>query len=162
MNILVAYSSHTGVTRLCAESLANHMPGSTLVDLSKQRPDPSAYDIVVVGGPIRMGSLDSRVREYLDGCAPILTKKTLGIFICCGYDEKSGEYFESNLPDSLAEHALKASFGGKLNPEGAKGLDRFMIKLMLKSAAKNGETMAFYPERIPEFSARLIDSASLS
>jgi menaquinone-dependent protoporphyrinogen oxidase len=160
MNILVAYSSHTGVTRLCAESLANHMPGSTLSDLSKEKPDPSAFDIVAVGGSIRMGALDRHVREYLENCAPILSKKTLGVFICCGYDEKSGEYFRSNLPESLYSHAVKASFGGKLDPEGAKGLDRFMIKLMVKSAAKNGETMAFYPERIPEFAAKLIDTAS--
>lgn len=162
MNILVAYSSHTGVTRLCARSLADNIPGCTLVDLSKEQPDPSPYDAVAVGGPIRMGSLDRRAREYLEGCAPLLLKKPLGVFICCGYDEKSGEYFDSNLPEELADHALKASFGGKLDPEGAKGLDRFMIKLMIKSAAKNGETMAFYPERIPEFAAKLIDSASVS
>lgn len=160
MNILIAYSSHTGVARFCAESLKNHMPGSVLCDLSKEKPNPSAYDLVVIGSCVRMGAFDKHAAEYLENCAPILAKKPLGVFVTCGYDEKSGEYFKSNLPEPLFSHALKVSFGGKLDPDGARGLDRFMIKLMAKAAAKEGETMAFHPERIPEFAAQLIDMAS--
>lgn len=158
MKILIVYASETGVTRSCAEELAKILPASTLVDLAKEKPDPNPYDIIAVGSSIRMGAMNKHAAEYLENCASILETKRLGVFLTCGYDERAGMYFKSELPESLHDLALKMSFGGKLDPDGAKGLDRFMIKLMLKSQKKSGETMAFHPERIQEFAAKLIDT----
>ena len=53
MKTLILYASKTGTTQDCARSLAQKIPDSTLVDLCAQKPDPSGYDQVIVGGSIR-------------------------------------------------------------------------------------------------------------
>ena len=156
MKTLIAYASNTGVTFECASKLAKLLPNCTLSDLTKERPDPRDYDCVVIGSSIRMGAIHKRAAEYLEGCEEILAAKRLGIFICCGSDEKADEYFKNNLPQSLLNHSVKISFGGRLDTLHAKGLDRFMIKIMLKSMAKDGKEMAFYPERIGEFARQIV------
>ena len=158
MKTLIAYTSETGVTRACADILSREMPGSTVVDLKKEKPDPTPYDIVVVGTHIRMGAVNRHAAEYLENCASILEKKRLGIFLCCADETKLHDYLVSQLPESICSHAVTECFGGSLNPDGAKGLDRLMIKLMLKAQKKSGESIAFHPERIPAFAAKLIDT----
>jgi len=158
MKVLIAYTSETGVTRACADILAREIPGSCVVDLKKEKPDPTPYDVVAVGTYVRMGSINKHAAEYLENCASILEKKRLGIFLCCADETKVHEYLISQLPQSLCSRAVTECFGGSLNPDGAKGLERFMIKLMLKAQKKSGETIAFHPERIPAFAAKLIDN----
>ena len=80
MKTLIAYASKTGTAEKCARMLAERIPDSTLCDLCKEKPDPSAYDQVIVGGGVRMGALHVDARQYLDGCKPILLQKRLACF----------------------------------------------------------------------------------
>ena len=75
MKSLVAYASKTGVTRECAQALAKLLPECTLCDLSKEKPDPNPYDIVVIGSCVRVGALQPAALEYLENCQPILLKR---------------------------------------------------------------------------------------
>lgn len=155
MKSLIAYTTETGTAAFCARELAKYIPGCTLCNLKDEKPDPTPYDIVVVGTSVRMGAFNKEACEYLDFCAPILKEKRLGVFLCCGEDEKSPEYLRSFIPEELYPISEKISFGGRLDPDGALGLDRFMIKLMLRSQKKSGSPMTFHPERIPAFAEKL-------
>ena len=90
MKTLIAYASKTGTSEKCARMLAERIPDATLCDLCREKPDPNAYDQVIVGGGVRMGALHVDARQYLDGCKPILLQKRLGLFLCAGFAEKAG------------------------------------------------------------------------
>ena len=156
MKTLIVYASKTGTTRKCASLLAEALPGAEVFDLAKEIPDPGAYDAVIVGGSIRAGSLSGETKRYLEQCAPILAGKRLGLFLCCCDDTQAEKYFSANVPESLLKSAVvHRNFGGELNRDRAKGLDRLILKLLQKAADKNGMQPALYPDRVRAFAAAM-------
>ena len=92
MKILIAYASSTGTVEKCVNILAAKLPAAEIRNLAKNKltpPDPTPYDMVIVGGGIRGGVINSEVQVYLKNCAEILASKQFGVFICCGDDDKS-------------------------------------------------------------------------
>ena len=156
MKTLIVYSTATGTVKKCAEMLAEKLPDAELADLKERIPDPSGYDTVIVGGSIRGGGLSPKTAAYLENCESILLGKRLGLFICCASDHKAGAMFEGNVSPALMEHAAVCmSFGGELDPARARGVDRFMLKIMAKGIQKDGGEICIYPERIAEFAERI-------
>lgn len=157
MKTLVAYASGTGTAEKCAHLLAEKLPGADVCDLKKNVVDPSSYDAVIVGGSIRFGALASQARTYLEKCEPILAGKRLGLFICCGTDDNTDGVFARNVPEKLLEHAAaRMSFGGELAVKRARGIEKLMLKMMLKSSGKDGAAVRLYPERIAEFAEKIM------
>ena len=116
MKTLIAYASKTGTSEKCARMLAGRVPDPTFCDLCKEKPDPNAYDQVIVGGGVRMGVLHVDARQYLEGCKPILLKKRLGLFVCAGFVDKADELFKNNIDTALLGHALACEcFGGEID-----------------------------------------------
>ena len=109
MKTLIAYASKTGTAEKCARMLAERIPDATLCDLCKEKPDPSAYDQVIVGGGVRMGALHVDARQYLDGCKPILLQKRLGLFLCAGFVEKADACLKTTSTPSCARTPLPAT-----------------------------------------------------
>lgn len=160
MKILVAYASGTGVTEKCARLLADKLPGAEVCDLKKSLVDPSSYDMVIIGGSIRFGALASQARTYLEKCEPILSGKRLGLFICCGTENNVDDIFARNIPEKLLKHAaVRMSFGGELAVDHARGIEKLMLKMMLKSSGKDGPAARLYPERIAEFAEKMMAEA---
>lgn len=160
MKTLIVYASSTGTVEKCAKQLAELLPGAELHALEKKgNPSPEGYDAVIVGGCIRGGGLAPFAQMYLEECEEMLLKKQLGLFICCGDDERADEYFAGNVSEELLNHAVvRMSFGGELDAERAKGIiDRMLVKSMAQNpdAAK----MSFYGERIPEFASKMLANA---
>ena len=156
MKTLIAYSSKTGVVEKCARMLAEKLPGAEICDLHRGAKNPSDYDCIAVGGSIRAGALSPETALFLDQCRDALLQKRLGLFLCCGADDQAEESFARNVaPELLAHAAVHASFGGELNPEGAHGLEKWMMKFMRKSAEKEGKSMHLFPERMDAFVAAL-------
>lgn len=162
MKILIAYASSTGTVEKCVNLLKERLPQAEIRDLGKNRlspPDPAPYDMVIVGGGIRGGVINSEVQVYLKNCADILAQKKFGVFICCGDDEKSAQLLAKNVPEILLDTAKAAmSFGGELAPERARGIDRFMLKLMKAGGRKAGNEMHLFPERIEEFARIMLEN----
>lgn len=155
MKTLIAYASKTGTTEKCARMLAEKIENATLADLCAQKPDPSAYDQVIVGGSVRMGSLHVDARQYLDGAKPILLTKPLGIFLCAGFTDKADAIFANNVDASLRDHARQcACFGGEIDFSKLRGFEKLITKMALRSAGEDGAAMPrLLPERIEAFAA---------
>jgi menaquinone-dependent protoporphyrinogen oxidase len=160
MRTMIAYASKTGTAERCAAALAERIPGAMLFDLDKIKPDPSDYDQVIVGGSVRVGALNAAARGYLDGAKLALLKKPLGIFLCAGNDEGVDKVVENNIDAELRAHADSiASFGGDMRPEKFRGIEKFVVKMVLKAAKRDRAPMPqLHPERIDEF-ARLFGGA---
>ena len=150
MKTLIAYASRTGASEKCARMLAERIPDSTLCDLCREKPDPNAYEQVIVGGGVRMGALHVDARQYLDGCKPELLKKRLGLYLCAGFAEKAGEIFANNVDPELRAHAVACEcFGGEIDMSKLLGFDRLITKMALRSF-KDAEGRAAMPRLLPE------------
>lgn len=150
MKTLIAYASRTGASEKCARMLAERIPDSTLCDLCREKPDPNAYEQVIVGGGVRMGALHVDARQYLDGCKPVLLQKRLGLFLCAGFAEKAGEIFANNVDPELRAHAVACEcFGGEIDMSKLRGFDRLITKMALRSF-KDAEGRAAMPRLLPE------------
>ena len=55
MKILIAYHSKNGTSEKCAQLLLKQVGAADLADLKKKTPDFESYDLIVIGGSIRMG-----------------------------------------------------------------------------------------------------------
>lgn len=150
MKTLIAYASKTGASEKCARMLAERIPDSTLCDLCREKPDPNAYEQVIVGGGVRMGALHVDARQYLDGCKPVLLQKRLGLYLCAGFAEKAGEIFANNVDPELRAHAVACEcFGGEIDMGKLHGFDRLITKMALRSF-KDAEGRAAMPRLLPE------------
>ena len=78
-NILIVYATKTGSTATAAQLLCDRLTGRevTLCTTDAPEADPTAYDIVVIGGCIRYGKLYRPVREYLQKWDAVLASNTL-------------------------------------------------------------------------------------
>jgi menaquinone-dependent protoporphyrinogen oxidase len=156
MKILIVYATRTGTTKSCAELLAAKLSKHdvTLADitLSGSMPDPSGYDFVAVGSPVRYGKLHGRVDGYLKAYGEKLKNTRAGYFICCGYVDSGDEYISKLIPqDLLASASAAECFGGELNLKKQKGIDRFITRLMINYVLDEGKRDGEMPERsLPE------------
>ena len=158
MKTLIVYASKTGTAQKCAEALVSRLPDATLCDVTKEKLDPTPYDIVVLGGSVRMGMIHTNLRQYAEGCKDLLLNKRLGIFITCGYDDLAETIIKNNLPEELVAAAkVRMSFGGEMDLEKQRGFDRIVCKMSLKELKKNGMEMPrLYPKRYSKFATELL------
>ena len=131
--ILIVYATKTGTTATAAGLLAQKLTGRdvTLCTTDAPKSDPSAYDIVIIGGCIRYAKLYKPVREYLSKWDAVLADKQTAYFLVCGYPDNADEYYEKVLTDAQRERALElACFGGEMVPAHAKSLwDKLVLKI---------------------------------
>lgn len=144
--ILIVYASKTGTTATAAKLLCDALAGRevTLCTTQDAASDPTAYDIVVIGGSIRYAKLYGPVREYLKKWDEVLAGKQTGYFILCGYPDSADEYYEKNLTEAQRERAFAlACFGGEMVPAHAKSLwDKLVLKIErdnILGGGNNGE-----------------------
>ena len=159
MKTLIVYGSKTGTAKQCAEALAARMPGAVLCDIAAEKPDASGYDVVVLGGGVRMGMLPNELRQYAEANKAILAQKKLGVFITCGYEDLAEKTIANNLPaEVLSAAKVKMSFGGEMDPAKQKGfMDKLVCKMQVKEFKKNGIDMPrLYPKRYTKFVTELL------
>jgi menaquinone-dependent protoporphyrinogen oxidase len=134
MKLLIAYATRNGSTRRCAEALASLLPGAECIDLQELQPDPSGYGAVILGGCVRMGQLCRPARNYLKKYASALLELPFAFFLCCGFPQNFETYCNALLTPSLREHALALGcFGGELNPDSLRGMDRLITNAVRRS-----------------------------
>lgn len=142
MKILIAYATKSGTAAKCASMLAAELPAHEVVlhDLDTGMPDIAGYDFIAVGGSVRMGKLHKKMSEFMSRRHGELAAARTGYFICCGYTDSAQEYIEKNIPADLrASAAVCACFGGELNVKAQKGVDRFILRMIVGSVLDDGK-----------------------
>lgn len=155
--ILIAYASANGMTRECAERLAKELKGTTvsLCDLSRENPNESEYDILLIGSSVRRGKLLPSARDFLRMISEKHDERPVGVFLCCGFPDRFEEYKERLIPKAIRQRAfLISDFGGTLNPAGKPFWDRlwlfFARSSVVESEIEDGEYTPTLPGMIPE------------
>ncbi len=144
MKILIAYATKSGSCRECASLLSRELQRQevTVCDLANNHPNVSDYDTVIIGGNIRFGKLDRRVYRFIDSNKDKLLKMKSAFFICNGFsdDENVDSYFKKCFPCEVIEKSVHHdTFGGELKPDKLHGIDKIIVKLILKANEENDE-----------------------
>lgn len=136
MKKLIIFASKSGTTEKCACMLKEKLSDAEIVSLKEMKDKKETdYDILIFGSYIRMGMMDKSLKKYLLENAEELKKKKVFLFICCGFEENKKQYFTNNIPsDLLNAFVYYESFGGELNIEKTKGIDKLIVKMVRKSS----------------------------
>jgi len=134
MNILIAYASDNNTTGECAQLLAEKLPGSHVVNLSKDNAKPSDYDTIVIGSCIRFNIIHKSVVNFIKDNLDTLMKKNTAIYLCCGFPEKANQYLLHNFPKKLLNKSVSIQcFGGRLKVRPCKLYDKLVMKTVQKN-----------------------------
>ena len=165
MKILIVYSSVWGVSKQCAQMLADMLCDKHEVSVFsiENAPSPPGFDVAVVGGSVRMGRLNRQLRSYLKNNAEALSGMNTALFMCCGLSENFDDYVALQFPTSVIPSLGIHYFGGELKPEKLKGFDRIAVKMMRSSILGNDfeapdPSISPLPEILPETISRLAES----
>jgi len=132
MKTLITYASKTGTTKKAAALLAEKL-GADVFDLSGGVPDLAAYETVVVGGSIRMGTLHSSAKRFLNESLDALKAKRYALFVCGCSPPDDGFFQNAFGSDALTDAVAVASFGGEMDMEKQKGADKLIVKMIQKT-----------------------------
>jgi len=132
MKTLIAYSTESGTTKGLSELLSKKIKGDvTIINLKEQRNITlSNFETIIIGGSIKGGKMQNEVRSFCINNLNELKQKNVGLFICCGSEDKSIDYMKSSFTAELFENAIsKEYFGFEMNPDNIKPFDKIMLKI---------------------------------
>lgn len=167
MDILIIYASKNGVAKKAAERLADELAQSNtimLCDINDTPPSPSDFDVVVLGGSIRMMKLNKKLKAYLKEHIDTISNMPAAFFICCGIIRDFNDYKVTELPSKIKFSLGVECFGGELKPDKLKGLDKMVVKAMRNSILSQDSDLAnssdlelpeFMPENITALAERI-------
>ena len=155
MKILIIYATKTGSSKEAAEMLADNMKKHaeiTLLNINDNPPVPDGFDAVVIGGSIRFGKLNSKLKKYIKKYKDVISSMASALFICCGIAKDFEDYVTMQIPRNLNCSFGIHYFGGHLKPDRAKGIfDKILIKTMRESILmQDPDTSDYYRHELPE------------
>lgn len=164
MNILIAYASNNNTTGECAQLLAEKLPNSHVVNLSKVKPDITNYDTVIIGSCIRFNNIHKAVVNFIKDNLDLLMKKNTAIYLCCGFPEKANQYLLHNFPKKLLNKSVSIQcFGGRLKAKPFKVYDKLIISYVKKNfKLDNRELTIINNENIQEMINDILTLDSLN
>ena len=144
MKTAICYATKSGTTKECAEMLKKHLPDAILCNVETDKADLTKYDCVVVGAPIRMGKLYKPAAKFIQANRNVLMEKKCAFFICNGFPNQAEAFLVQNIDKELLSHSVcAASFGGKMDLDKLKGMDKFIAKAV-------GNTLKNDPNAVPK------------
>lgn len=154
MKILIVYATKGGVSRRCAHMLADMLEPThkvTCMDIEEDPPSPDGFDVAVVGGSVRMGRWNKKLKNYVKNHKAALERIQSAAFFCCGFPDDFEDYVEIQLPKNMQFSLGIHCFGGELKPEKLKGFDKLIVKMVRSHiCTKNFEDGGAYEHMLPE------------
>lgn len=152
MRLLIAYSDKNGTSKKTAELLKAVVGTGDLWEIGEKEPDaPENYDILLVGGSIRMGGYNKKLKKFLKTNAALLASKKTGYFINCAFPENRDEHFERNIPENLRNSAFGLyCFGGEMDIAKLKGSDKMIASMVARQTQGSGRPSLSLDEKAIE------------
>lgn len=129
---LIVYMSHHGTTRKVAKQIQKELgiENAALVDLeTENNVNLNNYTTILIGGSIYMGSLQKKIKQFLENNKELLLSKKVGLFMCFMNRKSSIEEFDKAFPDYLRNRAIaKGLFGGELILKELNFLEKMIVR----------------------------------
>jgi menaquinone-dependent protoporphyrinogen oxidase len=136
MKALVVFESAHGCTEKCAGLLKEKLKITTDIVRLKDNPQPPLdnYAIIIIGGSIHMGEMNSRIRKFCNENHAELLKKGLALYICCMHEgDVAKQQFANGFDQELREHsAALGIFGGEFDFKKMNMFERAIVKKIAK------------------------------
>ena len=167
MKILIIYASKNGVAKKAAEKLSSELSATneiSLFDINDNPPSPENFDVVILGGSIRMTKLNKKLKKYLKKHLDAISNMPSAFFICCGIIRDFEDYKTTELPTKISFSLGVQCFGGELKPDKLHGFDKLLVKIMRQSILTQDSDLAhssdldlpeFMPENISALAERI-------
>lgn len=167
MKILIIYASKNGVAKKSAELLSSELSTTnevTLCDINDSPPAPDGFDVIVLGGSVRMTKISKKLKAYLKQHIEAISNMPSAFFICCGIIRDFEDYKVTELPPKINFSLGVECFGGELKPDKLKGFDKLVVKAMRQSIltqdsdlrnSSDLELPEFMPENIIALAERI-------
>jgi len=155
MKTLLIYMTSHGCAEKAARMITERLPGEvTTVNLeSESVPDLEAWENVIIGGSIRIGTLQKRLKKFCDKNLELLLEKRTGLYICCMYEkDKAMDQLRKNFPEPLVKQSVATGhFGGELDFNSMNAFEKMIIKEIIGIEVNVSK---FKEEAISEFCRR--------
>ncbi|MFH1295666.1 MAG: flavodoxin domain-containing protein [Bacteroidota bacterium] len=159
MATLLVYMTSHGCTKKAANLIRDLLPGEVrVVNLENSDSPPlDSFDTVIIGGSIRIGTLQKRIKKYCEKNLETLLSKKIGLFICCMFEkEVAMDQLKRNFPEILWQHASALGlFGGELEFEQLNAFERMIINQVANISV---DVSSFNEEAVREFAERISDA----
>lgn len=156
MKTIIIYSTHNGCTEKCAKNLSQKLNGDiSVVNLKNVTPKIlNDYDTIIIGGSIRAGKIQSKIKKFCLQQAASLKTKRLGLFLCCmEQGDTAQKQFDDAYPEELRQHAMATGlFGGEFNFDKMNFLEKAIIR---KVANVTESVSRISEENITEFAQQM-------
>lgn len=152
MQTLIVYMSSHGCAEKAAVMLHDLLPGEvTLFNLENSWTIPlENFERVIIGGSIRIGSIQKKIRKFCENNLDQLMSKKTGLFICCMFEgETAIDQYNAAFPEALRNHSLAMGlFGGELEFEKMNVFEKMIIKQVANISV---DVSKFNAEAVKEF-----------
>lgn len=135
MKAVIVYATRYGCTEKAVKLLQSKMSDETrAVNVAREEaPDLSAFDTVILGGPIYVGKMHGALSAYMRQNREALKRKRLALFICAG--EQDPAVIEKQLaaafPEELASRAVvREVLGGELHLDQLDWATKLIIRIV--------------------------------
>lgn len=137
MKTLLIYTSKHGTTASVADMISTLSGKETIISkLSKSTPSLfNDYERIIIGTSIHAGQIPGRLKKFLVQHADTLSKKELGLYLCCMHKgEEAQKQFETAFPKLLRNSAkAKGILGGEFLFEKMNFIEKAIIKKIAKT-----------------------------
>lgn len=167
MNILIIYATKNGVSQRAAERLSDELSQTntiTLCNINDDPPAPNGFDVIILGGSVRMTKLNKKLKKYLNEHIDAISNMPSAFFFCCGIIRDLDDYKATELPSKICFSLGVECFGGELKPDKLKGVDKLIVKAMRQSILTQDPDLSkssglelpeFMPENIVALAERI-------
>ena len=167
MKILIIYATKNGVSKIAAERLSEQLSSSneiSLYDINDNPPAPKTFDVIVLGGSVRMTRINKKLKKYIKKYLNEISNMPSAFFFCCGIIRDFDDYKATELPSKIQFSLGIDCFGGELKPDKLKGFDKLVVKAMRQSIltqdsdlrnSSNLELPEFMPENVLALAERI-------
>ncbi len=159
MATLIIYMTSHGCAEKAAGMIRNQIPGEmTLINLENFEVPPLVkFDTVIIGGSIRIGNIQKKIRKFCEKNIDQLLSKKTGLFICCMFEGDTAlEQFNSAFPEALRMNSTATGlFGGELEFEKMNAFERMIIKQVANISV---DVSKFNKQAVKEFAERIRDA----
>ncbi len=130
MKTLVLYNTRKGATEKCAQHIYSNLNNGDVFNMDEFNGDLSNYSKIYIGSPVYIGSLDKKVKTFIENNKQVLLTKELVLFICSMNESEFDDMLNRNLSEEIKKHASIHCVGGAYYFDKLNWLQKFVIKKM--------------------------------